>query len=367
MIDEFVSTVYESKVREEQTAKLAAAMTSLPTSELKKIARYGLGMPMNEPWIDKYKGTPLFEQAMQLEQQYLQLELQQNEADNLRQQSWNANDQLRAAQDALCVQKRMLDLQLATHEHQANAEEEAAEQVQAEQAAMQAAAQPPAPEPAAAPSPEVVKAAAARMRIRLMQKEALSMPSMKAVGSAAGNLLRRNQPAALGAGVGAAAGGIGAGASGEDGFSLRRALGGAALGAAGGAAAGKATQLGSSAARIRALANKNAKTVGAGVDNKARMGWGEAARRAWNVDVKGTGRALKPLGVTQEHVRPLTFGGTQARTTHITKAPATKERQIAETQVRNRNPEGTRAAGSALRELPNEDEIAKAFAARGLG
>lgn len=144
MLDEFVQTVYEKSAKEERTAKLASAMEALPTDELKKIARFGmLGDGEGEPWINKYKGSSIFDQAMQLEQQYLQLELQQNEADAQRQQSWGANDQLRGAQDSLCVQKRMMDLQLAAQQHQQGADAE----VEMAAAEAEEAAAPPPPGP----------------------------------------------------------------------------------------------------------------------------------------------------------------------------------------------------------------------------
>lgn len=403
MIDEFIQVVYEREAEEDRITKLAASMEQLPTSELKKIARYGLSMSLGDEgksWIDKYKGTPMFDRAVELEQQSLQLEMQLIQQDQTRQQDrqqrelqWQAEDQLRVVQDQLCVQKRMLDLELASQQNM-QAASEAAEMLGAVEAPAEAPVETavPPPDVAGAPAqeaavpipPEAMKMAAARMRLavsrcvaeeqecekraqvgRVLQKEAISFG---AIGQAAKNVVAKNPKALLGAGLGAAAGGVGAGMSDDDGFSVSRALGGAALGAAGGAAAGKAVQLGGSAARIRAQALKNAKTVasGAGDVGKAQMGWGEAARRAWNADVAQQTKALKPLGVGQQQTQFLRFNTAKGRGSQSL-VPAARERQVKATQEALRDHTAPPAAGIAVGNLADEEEIARAFAARGLG
>lgn len=163
MIDEFVQVAYERDTERDHIAKLAKSMESLPAYELKKIARFGLSMGGDEKgWLDKYKGTPMFDQAVALEQQSLQMEMQRVQSDQERQLKWQADDQMRAAEDQLCIQKRMLDLELASQENVQTAidwELASQENVQAagEAAAMMGGAAAP-PEVSGPPSPEAAAA-----------------------------------------------------------------------------------------------------------------------------------------------------------------------------------------------------------------
>lgn len=499
MLDEFIRVAYEADRNRDRSVKLAADMANLPIHELQHIVKHG--MEEEERWIDKFKGTPMFDRAAQLEQASLELKMQADQAeqsdDAQREVARAGREAVNASKDQICVQKKMLELELDKRQNQAMgggpvAPELPPEAVKAASARMRAklasfrpvgektaegyaghigaglggavapmagligaslsgarsvpaqyattlgsasaagglgaaagsgidalrghqvtdaeikgrtvgaavgtalgtvggnalsnALSPVVPRAWTTASPllgaaggvagsvlggrlargrEKMVEAARMMARRDMEKEAISL---SAIRQTAGNVARKNPQALLGSGAGAAVGGIGAGMSGEDEFSVRRALGGAALGAAGGAAAGKAVQLGGAAARMRAQALKNAKFSpnAKGIAAETPMGWGEAARRAWNADVHQQTRALKPLGVTQDSTKALRFGGLSKGRGSQSLVPATKVRKIKAKQEALRNYENAPAAGSAVRAPVDEDDIAAAFAAKGL-
>jgi hypothetical protein len=248
MLDEFIKVVYGHSAEQERITKLAQDMTSLPTSELKKIARFGLSCckgDEDENWLDKYKGTPLFDQAMALEQQDLEMEMGSVQSDLTRQQMFHTEDQMRAQKDALRIRRRMLDLELAKAEQDGMGGVPVGMEAQVPQEAMPAEAPvEAAPEevPPEMPAEKVAEyrlkfaSAAAKVMVHNdMEKEALSVGLLgrgiarayrkgglgaaakrtgqiaSAAGGRAAKWVGRNpwQAAGIGAGVGAA--GLGTG------------------------------------------------------------------------------------------------------------------------------------------------------------
>ena len=138
MLDLFLDAAYSAtKVEQEKRAfvenlkKLPRAdLVSLATGE-KKIAH--LGCDDGESWLDRFKGTELFEQAVALEQQNLELEAQRIQ-ERMQQPP---PDQIWMQQDQIRLQKKLLELQL----------------IQSEGAALHTAAAPM-PAPNTPPSPE---------------------------------------------------------------------------------------------------------------------------------------------------------------------------------------------------------------------
>lgn len=96
-------------------APMFKAASTLSTAQRIKLARGMCGSyGSDKPWLERYINTPLFDQAMSLEQQDIQLEQQRLEAEAARppmDQTWRLLDQLR-------LQKDLLDLQLVQFEQQ---------------------------------------------------------------------------------------------------------------------------------------------------------------------------------------------------------------------------------------------------------
>ena len=135
MFEEFLDVIYEKTSRQQATFEVIGLLDGLPDWEVEKIAS---GMPIAElyghldrkpltktamsdcspdgepkSFLDRFKGTPLFDQAVALEQEELQaemLDLQKKQESRATRQNedtiWDAKDKLR-------VRKRLLELELA--------------------------------------------------------------------------------------------------------------------------------------------------------------------------------------------------------------------------------------------------------------
>lgn len=146
MLDEFMSVVASNDQKKQASRELVDALKNLSEEELLGLAN---GTPSEEMklafaatdesnWLAKYKGTPLFEEAAALEEQLLQVEM----ADLARRQE-NQHNKIWDLRDRICLQRRMLDLQLTLSQQNqisSGPEEMLAEQAQAEQAQKEAAA-----------------------------------------------------------------------------------------------------------------------------------------------------------------------------------------------------------------------------------
>lgn len=148
MFEEFLDVIYEKTSRQQATFEVIGLLDGLPDWEVEKIAS---GMPIAElyghldrkpltktasdcgpdgepkSFLDRFKGTPLFDQAVALEQEELQaemLDLQKKQESRANRQNedtiWDAKDKLR-------VRKRLLELELAKQQGGAPAAVPAAE------------------------------------------------------------------------------------------------------------------------------------------------------------------------------------------------------------------------------------------------
>jgi hypothetical protein len=139
MIDKFLEVAMgHEKVASDQK-KLVDAMTNLPVEDLVKIASGEMKLSyFHDPsgkWIDKFKGTPLIDDAIALEQQDLEMQMSRNEQNRERQERWKEED---AQRDELCVRRRMLDLELAKLEAgQSEGEAESDEEPESEESEME--------------------------------------------------------------------------------------------------------------------------------------------------------------------------------------------------------------------------------------
>lgn len=112
---------------QEEKAKLANAdlLKQLPLEVLKEIAEtgtlklaYGMCSPdgsSNGSWVDQFKGTPFFQQAIALEQEDLQQQTAQQQSSAVQRQKM---DQEYAQQDQVRLKKKLLELQKARNEAQ---------------------------------------------------------------------------------------------------------------------------------------------------------------------------------------------------------------------------------------------------------
>lgn len=105
-----------------ETQKLAQSLSSLPVSVLQKLA-FG----DDTEWLEKYRGTPLFPQAIELMKADLQAEIQRAQQAEARAAQFKDEDSWRASQQ-ISLQKKMLDLQLIELQQQADAAEGVQEQ-----------------------------------------------------------------------------------------------------------------------------------------------------------------------------------------------------------------------------------------------
>ena len=112
MIDHFLTVAYESDKKRSDQVKLAHALKNLPVDTLRNLATGSVKLAFHDhdqmEWLHKFKGTPLFEEAVALEKADLENEVarQQMEAGRPPQDVfWKTQDQIR-------LQKKMLDLQL---------------------------------------------------------------------------------------------------------------------------------------------------------------------------------------------------------------------------------------------------------------
>lgn len=120
MLDIFLRAAMAKTKAEEDHAKLASSMKQLPKAELFALAtgQIKLGGEHGICWLDRFKGTPLMSQAIELEQREIQMDAADQQRRSLNSQNFAERDQLR-------LQKRMLELQLAEQESGAGPEAQA--------------------------------------------------------------------------------------------------------------------------------------------------------------------------------------------------------------------------------------------------
>lgn len=341
MIDEFLRVAYEVETKKQAEYELVGMLEDLPIVELRKLAS---GTPIAElyaktayldsapcspdgggptSFLDKFKDTPLFEQAMALEQEMLQAEaadIQKRMEDNAQPRPWEVMDQIR-------LKKRLLELQLAKSQS-------GAEAAPPGEPAQGAGAPGPVPAEGVQDNSQglgggVAKSASAQMvqhsdafaraLARSDFEKAARAEALLKVGSVAGEVLAKSagigssimgslNGGALGraagwaiahpSAAGSIAGGVaGAGAGAVAGGPGNR-LGGAAMGAAGGAALGHAA--GGIGARMSAMGGgmgvaDAAKSYGAGVKRQVGSMLGpKPTAAAPNAGTVSTGGKLIP-------------------------------------------------------------------------
>lgn len=200
MLDSFLKVACSRSEREENQARLTEKMRQLPEETLLKIASGEEKLAYmgnlsceggggSESWLDKFKGTPLFEQALELEKQ----DLQEQMAERAR---WREEDQLRSARNAMrdeiSVQRKLLELQLAEVESgigEPELPQEMPEEMLMQEPEAQAAPQeqPQQPQPAqpSAPKEESPEKAAMKLAYAMIK---MGMDPLKAKGIISGDV-----------------------------------------------------------------------------------------------------------------------------------------------------------------------------------
>ena len=123
MIDHYLTALYENDVRSNENRELVEALKGFSNDELRKLANgemklasYGDGDV--DDWLQKYQGTPLFERAVAIEKQKLELDAAEQAQRQEREEVMKSlrDDTISDQRDQLCLEKRVLDLELATQQ-----------------------------------------------------------------------------------------------------------------------------------------------------------------------------------------------------------------------------------------------------------
>lgn len=116
MLDLWLEHAYTKTKQAEDKQRFYTALEQLPTAELLAITRGE--SPINKVahgdacWLDQFQGSPLYDQALALEKQSLELDMSDAAESTERQAAYSHRDALR-------VQRRMLELALSEERHRA--------------------------------------------------------------------------------------------------------------------------------------------------------------------------------------------------------------------------------------------------------
>ncbi len=117
MLDAFLEVAYEKEKQASIESEVIENLKQLPDEELHKIVRGETKLAFHADsggcWLDQFKGTPMYEQALALETQSLELDVADQQK---RQSERQERDAIWDQRDAISVQKRMLELDLRKQE-----------------------------------------------------------------------------------------------------------------------------------------------------------------------------------------------------------------------------------------------------------
>lgn len=163
MLDHMLEVMYKQAQQTSIRNQMADGLKHLPVAELRKIASGEVKLADYDggegSWLCKFKGTPLYDHALELETQCLELDAKQQQmslAENAeRRERNNERDAIWDAKDAIRLKKRLLELELrkaelaaetgmaqesVEEEFEESPEEEAAESIPEDEAAEKDAA-----------------------------------------------------------------------------------------------------------------------------------------------------------------------------------------------------------------------------------
>lgn len=119
MLDVFLQAGYAKEKRASASLEMTRLMMKLPQAELLKIASGEVGAPKNgssEEWLEKFRGTPLLDQAFQLAQEEIALDMQDIQERQQRREEDATRPDHYVAKDQLGLKKRLLELELMKDE-----------------------------------------------------------------------------------------------------------------------------------------------------------------------------------------------------------------------------------------------------------
>jgi hypothetical protein len=116
MLDAFLEVVYEKEKQASIEEQVVESLMHLPNEELHKIVSGEVKLAYHDTqggcWLDQFKGTDFYQSALDLETQSLELDVQQQQEN----QAPAEPNPIWKAQDAIRVQKRMLELDMRKQE-----------------------------------------------------------------------------------------------------------------------------------------------------------------------------------------------------------------------------------------------------------
>lgn len=130
MLEAFLETVCEHEKRASAEGRMRELLDKLPTEDLQKVAS---GMTLKQAffhesgdWLEKYKDSPLLQDAIALERECLEQQMESNARRRETDEFWREDSQYR---DELMIRRKLLDLQLAEAEGAGEEAGDAAEDV----------------------------------------------------------------------------------------------------------------------------------------------------------------------------------------------------------------------------------------------
>ena len=196
MLDAFLKVALKQEQTKTASRQLTDKLKEFPLDELIALANGDLTSKLaycgdggSGDWLDKYKGSALFDKAVQLEKQLLEADAA---ADVKRDEERATDREVDVRRDALRMQKRMLDLDLALEQEGSGGDPEAKEE-QGAQLIEQAQAQEAAAGKGGEPHEQAETAAIQQFRQAQAQEAAAESP--KAEVKVAGTLSSFGQKA----------------------------------------------------------------------------------------------------------------------------------------------------------------------------
>ena len=122
MFEQWLSVAYRQDQEKTASRRMVNQLKQLPMDELfkaasgdstSKLAYVDGPSDERDSWIGKYKGSPLFEKAVALEKAILQIDMEENQRRAEENAEPKASSDAYERRDAIKLQQRMLDLDLA--------------------------------------------------------------------------------------------------------------------------------------------------------------------------------------------------------------------------------------------------------------
>jgi len=121
MLDHFLEVAYEQEKQASMQEQVVDELKKLPVEELHKIVSGETKLAYHDAeggcWLDQFKGSDMYQTALDLETKSLELDVQQQQQDRQRRnEDRDGRDAMWDQKDAIRVQKRMLELDLRKQE-----------------------------------------------------------------------------------------------------------------------------------------------------------------------------------------------------------------------------------------------------------